>query len=108
MWHWGNCLCSGLHESNIIVHQLAVMGVPRNGRSSEALEFSGINAIHINVAVKCILMNQISYWFFSEKNSLFSVYLCLYQNHHLEMIQSGCGAHIFNPSTQEVAAGGSL
>ncbi|KAK7796413.1 hypothetical protein U0070_006898, partial [Myodes glareolus] len=39
-------------KSNIIVHQLAVMGVPRNGRSSEALEFSGINAIHINVAVK--------------------------------------------------------
>ncbi|OBS80383.1 hypothetical protein A6R68_21409 [Neotoma lepida] len=54
----GEAVCAAVSmEPNIIVHQLAVMGVPQHGRSSEALDFSGISARHINMAVKCILMN---------------------------------------------------
>ncbi|XP_015841539.1 transketolase-like protein 1 [Peromyscus maniculatus bairdii] len=54
----GEAVCAAVSmEPNIIVHQLAVTGVPQNGKSSEALDFSGISARHINVAVKCILMN---------------------------------------------------
>ncbi|KAM4798962.1 transketolase-like protein 1 isoform X1 [Urocitellus parryii] len=44
-------------EPDILVHQLAVMGVPRSGRPSELLDTFGISARHIIVAVKCMLMN---------------------------------------------------
>ncbi|XP_012589925.1 PREDICTED: transketolase-like protein 1 [Condylura cristata] len=44
-------------EPDILVHQLAVPGVPRSGKSSELLDMYGISARHIIVAVRCILMN---------------------------------------------------
>lgn len=44
-------------EPDILVHQLAVSGVPRSGQPSELLDVFGISARHIVVAVKCILMN---------------------------------------------------
>ncbi|XP_057574377.1 transketolase-like protein 1 isoform X2 [Hippopotamus amphibius kiboko] len=44
-------------EPDILVHQLAVPGVPRGGKPSELLDTFGISARHIIVAVKCMLMN---------------------------------------------------
>ncbi|XP_006188868.1 transketolase-like protein 1 [Camelus ferus] len=44
-------------EPDILVHQLAVPGVPQSGKPSELLDMFGISARHIIVAVKCMLMN---------------------------------------------------
>ncbi|XP_025789825.1 transketolase-like protein 1 isoform X1 [Puma concolor] len=44
-------------EPDILVHQLAVAGIPRSGKPSELLDMFGISAKHIIVAVKCMLMN---------------------------------------------------
>jgi hypothetical protein len=53
----GGAVCAAVSmEPNIVVHNLAVMDVPRSGRCNEALDFSGISSRHIIVAVKCILM----------------------------------------------------
>nr|XP_004672161.1 transketolase-like protein 1 isoform X2 [Jaculus jaculus] len=54
----GEAVCAAVSmDPDIVVHQLAVMGVPRSERSSEALDVSGISARHIIVAVKCMLLN---------------------------------------------------
>ncbi|XP_006739414.1 transketolase-like protein 1 [Leptonychotes weddellii] len=44
-------------EPDILVHQLAVPGVPQSGKPSELLDMYGVSARHIIVAVKCILMS---------------------------------------------------
>jgi transketolase len=44
-------------EPDILVHQLAVVGVPQSGKHSELLDMFGISARHIIMAVKCILMS---------------------------------------------------
>ncbi|XP_006167049.1 transketolase-like protein 1 isoform X2 [Tupaia chinensis] len=54
----GEAVCAAVSmEPDILVHQLAVSGVPRSGQPSELLDVFGISARHIVVAVKCILMN---------------------------------------------------
>uniref|UniRef100_G1MJG1 transketolase n=1 Tax=Ailuropoda melanoleuca TaxID=9646 RepID=G1MJG1_AILME len=53
----GEAVCAAVSmEPDILVHQLAVPGVPRSG-SEELLDLYGVSARHIIVAVKCILMN---------------------------------------------------
>ncbi|ELK32831.1 Transketolase-like protein 1 [Myotis davidii] len=44
-------------EPGILVHGLAVQGVPPSGKSSELLGMFGISAKHIIVAMKCMLTN---------------------------------------------------
>ncbi|XP_008050554.1 transketolase-like protein 2 [Carlito syrichta] len=44
-------------EPGIIVHQLAVSGVPQSGKPSELLDMFGISARHITAAVKYTLMD---------------------------------------------------
>ncbi|CAK6444493.1 unnamed protein product [Pipistrellus nathusii] len=44
-------------EPDILVHGLAVQGVPRSGKPSELLDMCGISASHIIMAVKCMLTN---------------------------------------------------
>ncbi|XP_054434097.1 transketolase-like protein 1 isoform X2 [Pteronotus mesoamericanus] len=52
----GEAVCAAVSmEPDILVHQLAVEGVPRSGNTSELLDMFGISAEHIVVAVKCIL-----------------------------------------------------
>ncbi|XP_019519834.1 PREDICTED: transketolase-like protein 1 isoform X1 [Hipposideros armiger] len=54
----GEAVCAAVSmEPGIQVCQMAVLGVPRSGRSSELLDMFGISAKHIIMAVKCILMN---------------------------------------------------
>ncbi|XP_047620599.1 transketolase-like protein 1 [Phacochoerus africanus] len=54
----GEAICAAVSmEPDILVHQLAVPGVPRSGKPSELLDVCGISARHIIVAVKCVLMN---------------------------------------------------
>uniref|UniRef100_A0A8D1C4J5 transketolase n=1 Tax=Sus scrofa TaxID=9823 RepID=A0A8D1C4J5_PIG len=54
----GEAICAAVSmEPDILVHQLAVPGVPRSGKPSELLDVFGISARHIIVAVKCVLMN---------------------------------------------------
>ncbi|XP_025843858.1 transketolase-like protein 1 [Vulpes vulpes] len=54
----GEAICAAVSmEPDILVHQLAVAGVPRSGKPGELLDMFGISARHIIVAVKCILMN---------------------------------------------------
>lgn len=54
----GEAVCAAVSmEPDILVHQLAVPGVPRSGKPSELLDMYGVSARHIIVAVKCILMN---------------------------------------------------
>ncbi|XP_061033977.1 transketolase-like protein 1 isoform X2 [Eubalaena glacialis] len=54
----GEAVCAAVSmEPDILVHQLAVSGVPRSGRPSELLSMFGISARHIIMAVKCVLMN---------------------------------------------------
>lgn len=44
-------------EPDILVHGLAVQGVPQSEKSSELLDTFGISAKHIIVAMKCMLTN---------------------------------------------------
>lgn len=44
-------------EPDILVHQLAVSGVPQSGKPGELLDMFGISARHIIAAVKYTLMN---------------------------------------------------
>ncbi|XP_038307199.1 transketolase-like protein 1 [Canis lupus familiaris] len=54
----GEAVCAAVSmEPDILVHQLAVAGVPRSGKPGELLDMFGVSARHIIVAVKCILMN---------------------------------------------------
>uniref|UniRef100_A0A452V4U5 transketolase n=1 Tax=Ursus maritimus TaxID=29073 RepID=A0A452V4U5_URSMA len=55
----GEAVCAAVSmEPDILVHQLAVPGVPRSGKPSELLDMYGVSARHIIVvSVKCILMN---------------------------------------------------
>ncbi|KAM9041282.1 transketolase-like protein 1 [Megaptera novaeangliae] len=54
----GEAVCAAVSmEPDILVHQLAVSGVPRSGRPSELLSMFGISARHIIMAVKWVLMN---------------------------------------------------
>ncbi|KAM5290465.1 transketolase-like protein 1 isoform 1-T1 [Glossophaga mutica] len=54
----GEAVCAAVSmEPDILVHRLAVQGVPRSGKSSELLDMFGISAKHIIVAVKSILTN---------------------------------------------------
>ncbi|XP_053436488.1 transketolase-like protein 1 isoform X2 [Nycticebus coucang] len=54
----GEAVCAAVSmEPDILVHQLAVSGMPRSGKPSELLDVFGISARHIIVAVKCILKN---------------------------------------------------
>ncbi|ELK08321.1 transketolase-like protein 2 [Pteropus alecto] len=54
----GEAVCAAVsREPDILVHQLAVSGVPRSGKPSELLDMFGISARHITEAVKYTLMN---------------------------------------------------
>ncbi|XP_012612739.2 transketolase-like protein 1 isoform X2 [Microcebus murinus] len=54
----GEAVCAAISmEPDILVHQLAVSGVPRNGKPDELLDMFGISARHIIAAVKCISVN---------------------------------------------------
>ncbi|XP_058405769.1 transketolase-like protein 2 [Diceros bicornis minor] len=54
----GEAVCAAVSgEPDILVHQLAVSGVPQSGKPSELLDMFGISARHIIAAVKYILMN---------------------------------------------------
>ncbi|XP_037687425.1 transketolase-like protein 2 [Choloepus didactylus] len=55
----GEAVCAAVSgEPDILVHQLAVSGVPRSGKPSELLDMFEISARHIIAAVKCTLMNK--------------------------------------------------
>ncbi|XP_006892852.1 PREDICTED: transketolase-like protein 2 [Elephantulus edwardii] len=59
----GEAICAALSgEPDILVHQLAVSGIPRCGKPSELLDMFGISAKHIIAAVKNILMIQNRVW----------------------------------------------
>ncbi|XP_008248521.4 transketolase-like protein 1 [Oryctolagus cuniculus] len=52
----GEAVCAAVAmEPDIVVHQLAVAGVPRSRKPSELLDVFGISARHIMVSVKCVL-----------------------------------------------------
>lgn len=71
----GEAVCATASmEPDILVHGLAVQGVPQSGKSSELLDLFGISAKHIIVAMKCTLT----------KILLTSLHLCLL-NHHLNL-----------------------
>ncbi|XP_036280844.1 transketolase-like protein 2 [Pipistrellus kuhlii] len=54
----GEAVCAAVSgEPDILVHQLAVSGVPRSGKPCELLDMFGISARHIIAAVKHTLMN---------------------------------------------------
>ncbi|XP_045394183.1 transketolase-like protein 1 isoform X1 [Lemur catta] len=54
----GEAVCAAVSkEPDILVHQLAVSGVPRNGKPDELLDMFGISARHITAAVKRIVIN---------------------------------------------------
>ncbi|KAF6091670.1 transketolase like 1 [Phyllostomus discolor] len=54
----GEAVCAAVSmEPDILVHRLAVQGVPRSGKSSELLDMFGISTKHIIEAVKSILTN---------------------------------------------------
>uniref|UniRef100_H0WHG0 transketolase n=1 Tax=Otolemur garnettii TaxID=30611 RepID=H0WHG0_OTOGA len=54
----GEAVCAAVSmEPDILVHRLAVSGMPRSGKPIELLDVFGISARHIIVAVKCILKN---------------------------------------------------
>ncbi|XP_008576639.1 PREDICTED: transketolase-like protein 1 [Galeopterus variegatus] len=54
----GEAVCAAVStERDIVVHQLAVSGVPQGGKPQELLDMFGISAKHITVAVKCIVMD---------------------------------------------------
>ncbi|XP_006087836.1 transketolase-like protein 1 isoform X1 [Myotis lucifugus] len=54
----GEAVCAAVSmEPDILVHSLAVQGVPRSGKPSELLDMFGISARHIIVSVKCMLTN---------------------------------------------------
>ncbi|XP_070362657.1 transketolase-like protein 2 isoform X2 [Equus asinus] len=54
----GEAVCAAVSgEPDILVHQLAVSGVPQSGKPSELLDMFGISARHIIAAVKYTLMN---------------------------------------------------
>ncbi|XP_007450889.1 PREDICTED: transketolase-like protein 1 isoform X1 [Lipotes vexillifer] len=54
----GEAVCAAVSMvPDILVHQLAVPGVPRSEKPNEPLSMFGISARQIIVAVKCILMN---------------------------------------------------
>nr|KAF6283440.1 transketolase like 1 [Pipistrellus kuhlii] len=54
----GEVVCAAVSmEPDILVHGLAVQGVPRCGKPSELLDMCGISARHIIMAVKCMLTN---------------------------------------------------
>ncbi|KAM9238257.1 transketolase-like protein 2 [Dugong dugon] len=54
----GEAVCAAVSgEPDILVHQLAVSGVPQSGKTSELLDMFGIGAKHIVAAVKYTLMN---------------------------------------------------
>ncbi|XP_069319601.1 transketolase-like protein 1 isoform X2 [Eulemur rufifrons] len=54
----GEAVCAAVSkEPDILVHQLAVSGVPRNGKPAELLDMFGISARHITAAVKRIVIN---------------------------------------------------
>ncbi|KAM4818278.1 transketolase-like protein 1 [Thomomys bottae] len=53
----GEAVCAAVAmENDILVHQMAVSGMPRSGRADELLDIFGISARHIIMAVKCILV----------------------------------------------------
>nr|XP_019592308.1 PREDICTED: transketolase-like protein 2 [Rhinolophus sinicus] len=54
----GEAVCAAVsREPDILVHQLAVSGVPRSGKPNELLDMFGISARHIIEAVKYTLKN---------------------------------------------------
>ncbi|XP_016073063.1 PREDICTED: transketolase-like protein 2 [Miniopterus natalensis] len=54
----GEAVCAAVSgEPDILVHQLAVSGIPQSGKPSELLDMFGISARHIVEAVKYTLMN---------------------------------------------------
>ncbi|XP_012591040.1 transketolase-like protein 2 [Microcebus murinus] len=54
----GEAVCAAVStEPDIVVHQLAVSGLPRSGKPSELLDMFGISARHIIETVKYTLMN---------------------------------------------------
>uniref|UniRef100_A0A2K6ERV1 transketolase n=1 Tax=Propithecus coquereli TaxID=379532 RepID=A0A2K6ERV1_PROCO len=54
----GEAVCAAVsREPDILVHQLAVSGVPRSGKPSELPDMFGISARHIIATVKYTLMN---------------------------------------------------
>ncbi|XP_007951564.1 transketolase-like protein 2 [Orycteropus afer afer] len=54
----GEAVCAAVSgEPDILVHQLAVSGMPRSGKPSELLDVFGISSKHIIAAVKYTLMN---------------------------------------------------
>ncbi|KAM7141617.1 transketolase-like protein 2 [Molossus nigricans] len=54
----GEAVCAAVSgEPDILVHQLAVSGVPQSGKPSELLDMFGISARHIIAAVKYTLMD---------------------------------------------------
>ncbi|XP_014593321.2 transketolase-like protein 2 [Equus caballus] len=54
----GEAVCTAVSgEPDILVHQLAVSGVPQSGKPGELLDMFGISARHIIAAVKYTLMN---------------------------------------------------
>ncbi|XP_049708639.1 transketolase-like protein 2 [Elephas maximus indicus] len=54
----GEAVCAAVSgEPGILVHQLAVAGVPGSGKPRELLDMFGISAKHIVAAVKHMLMN---------------------------------------------------
>ncbi|CAM9136486.1 unnamed protein product [Rangifer tarandus platyrhynchus] len=53
----GEAVCAAVSvEPDIVVHQLAVSGVPRSGKPSDLLDMFGISSKHIILAVERILM----------------------------------------------------
>ncbi|XP_007955380.1 transketolase-like protein 1 [Orycteropus afer afer] len=55
----GEAVCAAVAmEPDILVHQLAVSGVPRSGQPSELLDLFGISARHIVETVRRIIANQ--------------------------------------------------
>ncbi|XP_062940129.1 transketolase-like protein 1 isoform X2 [Cynocephalus volans] len=54
----GEAVCAAVStEPGIVVHQLAVLEVPRSGKPQELLDKFGISAKQIAVTVKCIVMD---------------------------------------------------
>ncbi|XP_019506124.1 PREDICTED: transketolase-like protein 2 isoform X2 [Hipposideros armiger] len=52
----GEAVCAAVsREPDILVHQLAVSGVPRSGKPSELLDMFGISARHITESVKWLI-----------------------------------------------------
>lgn len=44
-------------ESDILVYQMSVPGVPRCGKSGDLVDVFGLSARHIVVAVRCLLVH---------------------------------------------------